>query len=101
MGDVIGGSREKIGCKNLSVFTVGSHDTASAVAGVPAVGGQDFAYLSSGTWSLMGVELPNPLCDSESAALGFTNEFGIRQDIRYLKNISGLWIVQELSLIHI
>ena len=95
VGDVIGGATEKIGCKNLSVFTVGSHDTASAVAGVPAVGGQDFAYLSSGTWSLMGVELPNPLCDSESATLGFTNEFGIRQDIRYLKNISGLWIVQE------
>ena len=94
VGDVIGGAREKIGCKNLSVFTVGSHDTASAVAGVPAVGGQDFAYLSSGTWSLMGAS-----CQSfvrlESAALGFTNEFGIRQDIRYLKNISGLWIVQE------
>jgi len=95
VGNVIGGANEKIGCKNLSVFTVGSHDTASAVAGVPAVGGQDFAYLSSGTWSLMGVEQSNPLCDSESAALGFTNEFGVSRDIRYLKNISGLWIVQE------
>ncbi|MEK9773580.1 MAG: rhamnulokinase family protein, partial [Opitutae bacterium] len=95
VGDVIGGAQEKIGCNNLSVFTVGSHDTASAVAGVPAAGGQDFAYLSSGTWSLMGVEQSNPLCDQESAKLGFTNEFGIRQDIRYLKNISGLWIVQE------
>ena len=95
VGDVIGGAQEKIGCKNLSVFTVGSHDTASAVAGVPASAEQDFAYLSSGTWSLMGVELSNSLCDPESAALGFTNEFGIRQDIRYLKNISGLWIVQE------
>jgi rhamnulokinase len=95
VGNVMGGAKEKTGCKNLSVFTVGSHDTASAVAGVPAVGGKDFTYLSSGTWSLMGVEQSNPLCDSESAALGFTNEFGIRQDIRYLKNISGLWIVQE------
>ncbi len=95
VGDVIGGAQEKIGCNNLSVFTVGSHDTASAVAGVPAAGGQNFAYLSSGTWSLMGVEQSNPLCDQESAKLGFTNEFGIRQDIRYLKNISGLWIVQE------
>jgi rhamnulokinase len=95
VGDVIGGAQEKIGCKNLSVFTVGSHDTASAVAGVPAVGEQEFAYLSSGTWSLMGVEQSNPLCDSESAALGFTNEFGVSRDIRYLKNISGLWIVQE------
>jgi rhamnulokinase len=95
VGDVTGGAKEKIACKNLSVFTVGSHDTASAVAGVPAVGGQDFAYLSSGTWSLMGVEQSNPLCDPESAALGFTNEFGVSRDIRYLKNISGLWIVQE------
>ena len=95
VGAVIGGAQEKIGCQNLSVYTVGSHDTASAVAGVPATGGQDFAYLSSGTWSLMGIELPHPLCDQESADLGFTNEFGIRHDIRYLKNISGLWIVQE------
>lgn len=95
VGCVIGGAQEKIGCNNLSVFTVGSHDTASAVAGVPAINGQDFAYLSSGTWSLMGVEQSNPLCDHESAKLGFTNEFGVRQDIRYLKNISGLWIVQE------
>lgn len=95
VGSVIGGAKEKIGCSNLSVFTVGSHDTASAVAGVPAINGQNFAYLSSGTWSLMGVEQTNPLCDQESAELGFTNEFGIRQDIRYLKNISGLWIVQE------
>ena len=95
LGEVTGGAREKIGCQNLSVFTVGSHDTASAVAGVPALAGAGFAYLSSGTWSLMGVELSEALCDPESAQLGFTNEFGIRQDIRYLKNISGLWIVQE------
>ena len=71
------------------------HDTASAVAGVPAVDGKDFAYLSSGTWSLMGVENEEPLCDSRSEELGFTNEFGIDGSIRYLKNISGLWIVQE------
>ena len=82
-------------CENLPVYTVGSHDTASAVAGVPAVDGKDFAYLSSGTWSLMGVENEEPLCDSRSEELGFTNEFGIDGSIRYLKNISGLWIVQE------
>ena len=82
-------------CENLPVYTVGSNDTASAVAGVPAVDGKDFAYLSSGTWSLMGVENEEPLCDSRSEELGFTNEFGIDGSIRYLKNISGLWIVQE------
>ena len=95
VGQVTGASRDKIRCGHLPVYTVGSHDTASAVAGVPAGPGGDFAYLSSGTWSLMGVELDQPLCDPESDQLGFTNEFGVSQDIRYLKNISGLWIVQE------
>jgi len=95
VGLVTGASKEKIRCGDLPVYTVGSHDTASAVAGVPAGPGGDFAYLSSGTWSLMGVELDQPLCDAESDQLGFTNEFGVSRDIRYLKNISGLWIVQE------
>ena len=95
VGEVFGASKEKIRCGDLPVYTVGSHDTASAVAGVPAGPGGDFAYLSSGTWSLMGVEIEHPLCDQESDQLGFTNEFGVSHDIRYLKNISGLWIVQE------
>ena len=95
VGTVRGGAQDKIRCSDLPVYTVGSHDTASAVAGVPAGVSSDFAYLSSGTWSLMGVELDCPLCDDESDRLGFTNEFGVRQDVRYLKNISGLWIVQE------
>ena len=95
VGEVFGAPKEKIRCGDLPVYTVGSHDTASAVAGVPAGPGGDFAYLSSGTWSLMGVEIEHPLCDQESDQLGFTNEFGVSRDIRYLKNISGLWIVQE------
>ena len=95
VGPVTGEAERKIQCSNLPVYTVGSHDTASAVAGVPASGKEDFAYLSSGTWSLMGVESERPLCDSQSQRLGFTNEFGIEGSIRYLKNISGLWIVQE------
>ena len=95
VGMVSGAAKKRIHCENLPVYTVGSHDTASAVAGVPAVDGKDFAYLSSGTWSLMGVENEEPLCDSRSEELGFTNEFGIDGSIRYLKNISGLWIVQE------
>lgn len=95
VGPVQGAAKNRIQCDHLPVYTVGSHDTASAVAGVPAVGESDFAYLSSGTWSLMGVENEKALCDPISEKLGFTNEFGISGDIRYLKNISGLWIVQE------
>ena len=95
VGKVRGHAQSKILCDQLPVYTVGSHDTASAVAGVPAVDANDFAYLSSGTWSLMGVENQKPLCDPKSEELGFTNEFGIDGSIRYLKNISGLWIVQE------
>ncbi|MBP52402.1 MAG: rhamnulokinase [Opitutae bacterium] len=95
VGPVAGAAKSKIQCQNLPVFTVGSHDTASAVAGVPALESSDFAYLSSGTWSLMGVEIEKAICDAQSDKLGFTNEFGISRDIRYLKNISGLWIIQE------
>ena len=94
-GMVHGKAKDKIQCENLPVYTVGSHDTASAVAGVPASSDGDFAYLSSGTWSLMGVENDRALCDPQSLDYGFTNEFGVDGSIRYLKNISGLWIVQE------
>lgn len=95
VGPVLGSAKKKIQCGNLPVYTVGSHDTASAVAGVPAMKNSDFAYISSGTWSLMGVEIKEALCDAQSDKLGFTNEFGVSRDIRYLKNISGLWIIQE------
>ena len=69
VGMVSGAAKKRMQCENLPVYTVGSHDTASAVAGVPAVDGKDFAYLSSGTWSLMGVENEEPLCDSRSEEL--------------------------------
>ena len=95
VGMVHGKAKDKIQSENLPVYTVGSHDTASAVAGVPASSDGDFAFLSSGTWSLMGVENDRALCDSQSLDFGFTNEFGVDGSIRYLKNISGLWIVQE------
>ena len=71
-----------------------SHDTGAAVAAVPAEG-DSWAYLSSGTWSLLGVELPEPLITSRSREYGFTNEVGYGGTIRFLKNIIGLWIVQE------
>lgn len=77
-----------------SVIAVGSHDTASAVAGVPA-GRRPFAYLSSGTWSLLGVELDTPLRNEQARLAGFTNECGVDATIRFLRNIMGLWLLQE------
>ncbi|WP_299166825.1 rhamnulokinase family protein [uncultured Arthrobacter sp.] len=77
-----------------SVVAVGSHDTASAVAAVPA-GVANFAYISSGTWSLVGVELPEPILTPASRAANFTNERGVDGTIRYLRNCGGLWLLQE------
>jgi rhamnulokinase len=76
------------------VYTAGSHDTASAVAAVPARG-DDWCYISSGTWSLMGVELDQPVINDDSLAANFTNEVGVAGKIRFLKNIPGLWVLQE------
>ena len=77
-----------------AVFTTGGHDTASAVAAVPARGG-GWCYISSGTWSLMGVEIDEPVINDRSLALNFTNEIGAGGKIRLLKNIAGLWLLQE------
>jgi rhamnulokinase len=76
------------------VIAVGSHDTASAVAAVPGLDGRS-AYISSGTWSLVGVETPQPVIDPRALALNFTNEGGVSGDIRLLKNVTGLWLLQE------
>jgi rhamnulokinase len=76
------------------VVAVGSHDTASAVVGVPAVDDR-FAYISCGTWSLVGLELDRPVLSAESRAANFTNEGGVDGTIRYLRNVMGLWPLQE------
>jgi rhamnulokinase len=76
------------------VVAVGSHDTASAVVGVPAAG-ENFAYISCGTWSLVGLELPAPVLSAASRAANFTNEGGVDGTIRYLRNVMGLWPLQE------
>lgn len=76
------------------VFTVGSHDTASAVAAVPAESGH-FAYISSGTWSLVGVELDSPIRTEPSRVANFTNEIGVDGTVRFLRNVMGLWLLQE------
>jgi rhamnulokinase len=79
---------------STTVVAVGSHDTASAVVGVPAAGGA-FAYVSSGTWSLVGVELDQPVLDEDSRQANFTNEGGVDARVRYLRNVGGLWLLQE------
>ncbi|MDQ0835239.1 rhamnulokinase [Streptomyces achromogenes] len=78
----------------VPVTTVGSHDTASAVAAVPAVD-ERFAYICTGTWSLAGLELTAPVLTEESRAANFTNELGLDGTVRYLRNIMGLWLLQE------
>jgi len=78
----------------VPVTAVGSHDTASAVVGVPADGNR-FAYISCGTWSLVGVELAAPVLTEGSRAAGFTNELGVDGTVRYLRNVMGLWLLQE------
>lgn len=78
----------------LPVTAVGSHDTASAVVGVPARG-DHFAYISCGTWSLVGLELDDPVLSETSRRANFTNEGGIDGRIRYLRNVMGLWLLQE------
>ncbi len=86
---------EELGCPKIPVIAVGSHDTASAVASVPHTGGYDYAYISSGTWALMGIEIDEPLINDASFKYNLTNEGGVGDKIRFLKSIMGLWIIQE------
>src|SRR5665811_106186 len=84
----------------LPVVAVGSHDTASAVVGVPVTAGPadgagDFAFISCGTWSLVGLELDAPVLSEASRAANFTNEAGVDGTVRYLRNVMGLWVLQE------
>jgi rhamnulokinase len=79
----------------MRVVAPASHDTASAVAAVPAVEGTNWCFLSSGTWSLLGAELTAPCVSAAAQAASFTNELGVAGTTRFLKNIPGLWLVQE------
>ena len=80
--------------KQVRVYATACHDTAAAVAAVPG-SGDSWCYISSGTWSLMGVELDSPVINQRSLELNFTNELGAGGKIRFLKNIAGLWLLQE------
>lgn len=97
-GERVGLLREEVqrmtGLGAVPVVAVAGHDTASAVAAVPAATA-DFAYLSSGTWSLMGVETHAPVIDERTSALNFTNEGGVEGTIRLLKNICGMWLLER------
>lgn len=86
---------EELGVGQIPVIAVASHDTGSAVASVPVVDQDDFIYISSGTWSLMGVELDAPNVSAGALEHNFTNEGGVNRTIRFLKNIMGLWLIQE------
>jgi rhamnulokinase len=86
---------EEVGVRgDVQVIAPGCHDTTLAVAGIPALN-EDFAYISCGTWSLMGAEIPEPCITEKSLNADFTNEGGVCNTFRFLKNLTGLWIVQE------
>ena len=97
-GEVVGklrfGIAKETGLGEVPVVAVAGHDTASAIVAVPAEN-EHFAYLSSGTWSLMGIEVPKPIITEQSARLNFTNEGGIEGTTRFLKNITGMWLVEQ------
>ncbi|MBO5126699.1 MAG: rhamnulokinase, partial [Clostridia bacterium] len=94
LGALLPAIEEETGNTGAKVIKVASHDTASAVLAVPAED-EDFLYISSGTWSLMGIESKTPVINELSAKYNFTNEGGVFGTIRILKNIMGLWIEQE------
>ena len=102
-GTNLGGLRQELaestGLSAVQVIVPGTHDTASAVLAVPAPSAPsaqpDWCYISSGTWSLMGVEVPDPVINEKCLELNFTNEGGVGGTVRLLKNIGGLWLVQE------
>ena len=99
IGNIRSSVCERTGLNGVDVIVPGTHDTASAVLAVPAQNppsaSPDWCYISSGTWSLMGVEVPEPIINEKCLELNFTNEGGVGGTSRVLKNIGGLWLVQE------
>jgi rhamnulokinase len=85
---------KETGSESVPVIAVAGHDTASAIASVPA-SGKNYAYISSGTWSLMGIESDVPLVSEKTLAMNYTNEGGVEGTTRFLKNIMGMWLIQE------
>lgn len=94
VGQILPRVARETGAEEIPVIAPGSHDTASAVAAVPAAG-PDYMYISCGTWSLVGVEVREPVINEQTLSLNFTNEGGVGGTFRLLKNVTGLWLVQE------
>ena len=94
IGTLLPSIAKECGLPEIPVVAVAGHDTASAVAAVPSVD-EKFAYLSSGTWSLMGIEIKDPLVTEQTAALNITNEGGVEGTTRLLKNITGMWLQEQ------
>jgi rhamnulokinase len=94
IGHVTGSVAKECGLGRVPVIAVAGHDTASAVVAVPAEN-KHFAYLSSGTWSLMGIEVEEPVITEETCRLNFTNEGGVAGTTRLLKNITGMWLLEQ------
>jgi len=100
-GTKIGNVREEVLSETglsgeIGVILPASHDTGSAIAAVPAEEDSNWTCLSSGTWSLLGAELAQPVTTKEACDVPFTNELGVNGSVRFLKNITGVWIIQEL-----
>jgi rhamnulokinase len=98
LGDLLPEVLEETGSASIPCIAVAGHDTASAVVSVPAQG-ENWAYLSSGTWSLLGIESPVPLVSEKTLEMNFTNEGGVDGTTRFLKNIMGMWLIQECKRI--
>ncbi len=98
VGKILPEIQEDTGSSAIPCIAVAAHDTASAIASVPADGG-NWGYLSSGTWSLLGIESPEPLVSEKTLEMNFTNEGGVDHTTRFLKNIMGMWLIQECKRI--
>jgi rhamnulokinase len=98
LGPILQEVAGEMGSKQVPVIAVAGHDTGSAIVSVPSLH-DNFAYISSGTWSLMGIESPHPIISEQTRQLNFTNEGGVEGTTRFLKNIMGLWLIQEVQRI--
>ena len=98
LGPLLEEIAQEVDLDQLDVIATAGHDTACAVAAVPAQSG-NWAYLSSGTWSLLGIECENPIVNGESFKIGFTNEGGVNGTIRFLRNIMGMWLLERCRVI--
>ncbi len=98
LGPILPEVSGETGSKPVPVIAVAGHDTGSAIVSVPGLQ-NNFAYISSGTWSLMGIESPTPIVSEQTRQLNFTNEGGVEGTTRFLKNIMGMWLIQEVQRI--